>query len=41
MEQRSQYARALESPLFRLRVVKPRKGKGSYDRKQSGKEDKQ
>ena len=35
---RSPYAKALENPLFRKRVVKSRKGKGSYSRKQANKE---
>ncbi len=32
-KRRSLAARALESPLFRLRKVKPLKGKGSYKRR--------
>jgi len=30
---RSQYAKALQSKLFKQQIVKPRKGKGSYTRK--------
>lgn len=29
---RSVFAKALENPIFRLRVVVPKKGKGSYKR---------
>ena len=32
-KRRSFAARALESPLFRLRKIKPLKGKGSYKRR--------
>jgi stalled ribosome alternative rescue factor ArfA len=35
---RDPYAKALANNLFRQRVVKSRKGKGSYDRKQTKKE---
>lgn len=38
MKHRSPYAKALANPCFRKRIVKARKGKGSYDRKQSNKE---
>jgi len=30
------YAKALADPLFQKRVIKARKGKGSYNRKQKG-----
>ena len=32
-KRRNLAARALESPLFRLRKIKPLKGKGSYKRR--------
>jgi stalled ribosome alternative rescue factor ArfA len=35
MKNRDPYAKALASPLFRKRVVQPKKGRGSYSRKQS------
>jgi hypothetical protein len=36
---RNAIARALRSPAFARRVVKPRKGRGAYDRKRKGRED--
>jgi stalled ribosome alternative rescue factor ArfA len=35
---RNLYAKALANPCFRKRIVRARKGKGSYDRKQANKE---
>lgn len=32
LKARSPFAKALESKLFRLRVIAPKKGKGSYKR---------
>lgn len=33
MKTRDPFAKALANPLFRKRVVKPKKGKGAYSRK--------
>lgn len=38
---RNPVAKAVRTPSYRVRVVKPKKGKGSYNRKQNGKTNQQ
>lgn len=33
MQSRNPYAKIIKKPQFKIRVVKPKKGKGSYKRK--------